>query len=165
MTDARRVLAKWALVVLMGLEGLSLMPYRDVAGIWTDGYGNTHNVVPGKPITQEKAELDLTENVRDAAWAVERSLTQPATDKQFAAYTLLTYNIGNGAWAKSTALKDHNAGRFMDACLRMLRWDKVTQGGRLMVSKGLAIRRYKEYNICISGVPNAQWTKVPRRQR
>ena len=26
-------------------EGLSLQAYKDVAGVWTNGYGNTHGVV------------------------------------------------------------------------------------------------------------------------
>ncbi|USX19924.1 hypothetical protein NHH82_29525 [Oxalobacteraceae bacterium OTU3REALA1] len=33
-------------------EGCELTAYQDAGGVWTNGYGNTHGVVPGSTITQ-----------------------------------------------------------------------------------------------------------------
>ena len=164
MSEQRRQIAKWAVAVLIGMEALMLVPYKDEAGVWTDGVGNTKNVVPGKPITYEKAMSDLGNNLQEYEQTVSKALTNPATDGQFAAYTIFTFNIGSAGFRSSQTLKDHNAGRYMDACLRMLRWDKITVKGKKVVSKGLARRRYEEYNICIAGVPDYDYTSIPRRR-
>lgn len=158
-----RKLSAGALVVLMALEGLSLVPYKDVAGVWTDGYGNTVGVVPnGPPISQAKAEADLKRHTDKFASAVDRSLIMPATQSQFDAYTLFAYNVGTGAWASSSTLKAHNQGKYMDACLYMLRWTKITdpKTGKKIESRGLWNRRYVEYNQCISGVPNVRTYQI-----
>lgn len=150
----RRV-AAWAIGLLMALEGLRLVPYRDGAGVWTDGYGNTHGVVPGQAITKEKAKADLERHVATFAKTVDKSLTEPVSDRTFGSYVLFTYNIGQGAWLSSSTRKAHNAGKPMDACLYMLRWTKITdpKTKKLVESPGLWNRRYVEYNECIAGVP------------
>lgn len=161
-----RKLSYAALAALMTLEGLRLVPYQDGAGVWTDGYGNTHGVVPNGPaITMEKAERDLRAHTDRFAAAVDKSLTKSVTQAQFDAYTLFTYNIGEGAWRSSSTLKAHNRGDYMDACLYMLRWTKITdpKTKKKVESRGLWNRRYVEYNKCISGVPNVQWTEVQGR--
>jgi len=165
MSDTRRRVAKWAVAVLISLEAVMLVPYKDSAGVWTDGVGNTKGVVPGKPITLEKAMSDLDNNLREYEQTVSQALTKPATDGQFAAYTLFTFNIGSAGFRISTTPKDHNAGRYMDACLRMLRWDMITANGKKQVLRGLANRRYEEYNICIAGVPQDGLSTLQRRSR
>lgn len=154
---------KAAVALLMVLEGLRLVPYKDIAGVWTDGYGNTENVVPGQPITKEKAEADLRRHLETFSEGVVKYTGPGISDGMLDAFTLLSYNIGLGAFSTSTALKEYKLGNYMDACLYTLRYDKARVNGKLVSVKGLAIRRYQEYNLCIAGVPNAQWSQVPRR--
>lgn len=158
-------LSKVGLALLIAFESLRLMPYQDGAGVWTDGYGNTHNVVPGIPITKAKAEADLARHVDTFSDVVWFSLKEPVSQTTFDAYTTFAYNIGAGGWRSSSTLAAHNAGKPMDACLYMLRWTKITdpKTKKKVESRGVWNRRYIEYNKCIAGVPHAQWSQVPRR--
>lgn len=142
---------------IAGLEGFSPTPYQDQVGVWTNGYGNTHGVGPNtSPVSKEKALKDLEAHVavftKDVLTAID---SYPITQGMLDAFVSLTYNIGPGAFRSSTVVKDFKAGRYMDACLRILRFDKA--GGKTV--RGLALRRYTEYNTCIAGVPNAFQTR------
>ena len=152
MSKGWRITAQ-ALLLLAALEGFQRIPYQDIAGVWTDGYGNTENVVPGKPVTEAQARVKLEKHVDKFTAAVLACLTRAPTQGQLDSYVLAAYNIGSATFCSSTAVKDHNAGRFMDSCLRMLRFDKARVKGVLRPVKGLANRRYEEYNVCLSGVP------------
>ena len=57
----------------------------------------------------------------------------------------LTYNIGEGAFCKSTLAKKLNAYDYEGACKEILKWDKF-KGKPL---KGLTNRREREYAKCI----------------
>ena len=90
--------------------GFRLTPYQDSQGIWTDGLGNTHGVIPnGPPITMEKAQEDFA---RNSAWVlaslalVRVDLEQHQSDALFS----FIFNIGSGAWASSTMLRLLNGG-------------------------------------------------------
>lgn len=85
--------------------GFVLTPYQDSKGIWTDGLGNTHGVIPnGPPITLEKAEEDFA---RNSAWVLA-SLALVQSDiqqNQFDALFSFIFNIGGGQWGSSTMLR------------------------------------------------------------
>jgi lysozyme len=100
---------------------LAMRSYRKVPGWekmkgtpWTIGWGHTGpEVVPGYRITREQAEDLLDKRLaREFEPAVEGSVTVPLTDGQFAALVCLCYNIGVGAFRKSTLLKRLNAGDY-----------------------------------------------------
>lgn len=58
-------------------EGFRPMPYPDpLSGgdPWTDGYGNTHGVVPGQPVTLEHAEAQLEANVAGVEAALDAAI-------------------------------------------------------------------------------------------
>jgi lysozyme len=113
-------------------EQCRLMPYLDGGGVPTDGWGNTHKVVMGVRITQEKADSDLLANVQDAVDAVNDYVTVPLTQAQFDALVDLTFNIGVGAFKKSTLLKLLNAGDYEGTHKQFDRWNmdngKVVNG-------------------------------------
>lgn len=125
--------------VTEGFESCVLLPYQDEAGVWTDGYGNTHGVVPNGPaISQEKAEADLLANVQTAVNAVNRAVTiDTLTQGQFDALVDFTFNEGVHALQTSTLLRYVNAGNFEAADLEFARWNIA--GGH--VSNGLVRRR------------------------
>ena len=147
-----------ALALLMMLEGFRSMPYRDIAGVWTDGYGNTHGVVPGRPVTQAQAQATLAKHVETFGRGVQECLDYQPTQGQFDAFVLMAVNVGLGApnkgdgfcWLKngrnSTVVRRFNAGDEGGACLAMLQWNKA--GGKY--SQGLHNRRWAEYQMCIS---------------
>jgi lysozyme len=60
-------------------------------------------------------------------------------------YISLSYNIGTGAFCKSTLVKKLNAGDYIGACNQILLWDKY-QGKPLA---GLTKRRQEENKKCL----------------
>jgi lysozyme len=84
-------------------EGCSLVAYKDMRGVWTDGWGNTHNVIPGSSISQAQADLDLESNLQMTAASVARQVKIPLTDQQFSALVVFTFNEGVGHLHELTA--------------------------------------------------------------
>lgn len=92
-------------------EGLILRPYKDSAGIWTIGVGNTYyesgeRVKEGDPpITKERA-IQLLKNVlkffEKTVWSTTRD---DINQNQFNALLSLCYNIGPVGFKGSTVLK------------------------------------------------------------
>lgn len=126
-----------------GFEQCRLVPYLDSAGILTNGWGNTHGVIPGVPITQAQADADLLENVQNAVNAVNRLVTTPLTQHQFDACVDFVFNAGQGNFASSTLLRDLNDGRYLLAAQEFKRWDMA--GGAHLA--GLARRRQAEADL------------------
>lgn len=124
-------------------EGCKLTAYQDQGGVWTNGYGNTHNVKPGSTITQEQAEADLQANIAWAVNCVNDTVTTPLTQDQFDALVDFTFNVGCTAFKNSTMLRYLNAGDTANAALQFARWDKV--GG--LANKGLDNRRAAEVTV------------------
>ena len=134
-------------------EGLSLKPYLDVVNIPTIGWGNTFYedgtkvTLKDKPITEERA-LKLLEVVvnRDFADKIFPSIKVKVSQSQFDAMVSLAYNIGVGAFLKSTLLKKVNANDFTGASEEFLRWNKA--GGKEVL--GLTKRREREKQLFLS---------------
>lgn len=153
------------LLALAAYEGFVSPPYQDVAGVWTNGYGNTVNVGPHTPpVTKEQALAQLSKHVDSFTADVLAAIDHlPITQGMLDAFVSLTYNIGGGAFKKSTAASDFRQGDYMAACLRILRFDQARVKGKLQPVKGLAARRYGEYNTCLAGVPPESLRYVQRR--
>ena len=122
-------------------EGCVLKPYQDQGGVWTDGYGNTHGVVPnGPPITPEQAAADLMRNVQSAVNTVNSLVTVPVSQNQFDALVDFTFNVGATAFANSTLLRLLNSGDYGGADAEFAKWDLI----RGKKSAGLDNRRAAE---------------------
>lgn len=121
-------------------EGCALVPYQDQTGVWTGGYGNTHNVIPGMPITQAQAELDLNRNIAWAVIAVQKMVEIVLTQGEFDALVDFVFNVGSGNFAKSTLLTDLNDGKIEEAAQQFTLWDLA--GGNVVA--GLLRRRVAE---------------------
>lgn len=126
-----------------GFEKCELVPYQDSAGVWTNGWGNTHGVVPGRQITQFKADADLMVNIQSAANTVNSLVKIRLTQHQFDALTDFCFNIGGSAFADSTMLKMLNAGNLDGAKDQFARWDMA--GGVHLL--GLQRRRAGESDL------------------
>ena len=68
------------LSLIKRFEGVRLIAYPDVGGVWTIGWGHTGpDVVRGMEITQEEADALLVKDVSKFARGVEKLLSRSAT--------------------------------------------------------------------------------------
>ena len=139
-----------ALDTIQQFEGLKLKAYKDSVGIWTVGFGNIFNLDTGNPIKEgdeislETAERWLKIEVDNLQAKMRKVITVPLNDNQWTALTSLAYNIGFGAFKRSTLLRLLNAGASKEEVAKQfLRWNKA--GGKEI--KGLTNRRQAEYNL------------------
>lgn len=130
------------LEIVKEFEGLRLTAYQDVAGIWTIGYGSTKGVKEGMQITLDEALARLKSDLDEAERGVNTA-APIATDNQFSAMVSLAFNIGVGAFQRSTVLKRHNAGNYAGAAKAFGMW--VRSGGK--VRNGLIRRREAEAEL------------------
>lgn len=133
-------------------EGLKLQAYKDIAGIWTIGYGLTRypdgtKVKQGDKITQQQAEAYFQETLQKFAQGVEDSIKTKVNNNQFAALVSFAYNVGLNAFKESTLLKLVNENPNNPAIeTQFMRW--VNAGGRPV--QGLVNRRRHEANLYFS---------------
>lgn len=138
--------------LLAELEGVVLNPYKDSVGIPTIGIGSTYYedgtkvTMKDKAITKERA-IQLAKNVVKSFEArVNEVILLPMTQNQFDSMVLLCYNIGESGFARSSVVRNFNAGNLQKAADSFLLWNKA--GGK--VSKGLTNRRQKERNLFLT---------------
>jgi lysozyme len=135
-----------ALVGLLVAEGYRDHAYIPVAGdVPTIGFGTTQNVRMGDKISVPQALNRALDDVQNFEGAMKRCVKVPLHQYEYDAYLSLTYNIGEGAFCRSTLVRKLNAGDYEGACKQILRWNNF-QGRPL---RGLTIRREKEYKQCI----------------
>lgn len=129
-------------------EGLRLEAYLPTPNdVWTIGYGHTKTAKPGMKITQVKAEELLRGDISWVEAAIEKNVKVPLTQNQYDALASLIYNIGAGAFARSTLLKKLNVKDYQGAADQFLRWDK--QKGKTL--RGLTRRRQEERELFLKG--------------
>lgn len=125
-------------------EGCRLVAYRDIADIWTIGWGHTKGVKAGDAISQEEADKQLLDELHRVAEGVIALLTRDASTWQFGAMVSLAYNIGLRAFAQSSVLRAHNAGDFATAQRCFGLWNRATINGKRQEVAGLTARRARE---------------------
>lgn len=136
-------------------EGTEYKAYRDIAGILTVCNGDTEDVHPGLIETPEgcrqRLEKQLVAHARPVM-ACTPSLSETGRDWQRAAAVSLAYNIGVGAWCRSTADRRFDAGNWRGGCDAFLSWSKARVNGQLRTVQGLLSRRQRERAICLRGI-------------
>lgn len=130
-------------------EGFRGEPYKDIGGVWTVCYGETEGVTPDKVYTKEECDAMLAERVPDYYFAATRHIQRAIPITMKAAVTSFTYNVGEGAFKRSTMLKKINKGDLHGACKELDKWSYV---GSMWV-KGLNNRRKAEYQLCVAELP------------
>lgn len=139
-------------------EGLRLDAYKDSVGVWTIGYGTTAmagvGIKPalGMKITEPEAEMYLRRGLEKFADQIRPAITAPINENEFGAFLSLAYNIGPGAFKKSSALRKFNAGDKAGAADAILLWNKA--GGKVL--NGLVRRRKAERELFLKapGAPS-----------
>ena len=125
-------------------EGYRSEAYKDAVGIPTLGFGETAGVKIGDKTTPERALVQLLESTEKHADAIRQCIKVPLYQHEFDAYVSLAYNIGTGAFCRSTLVKKLNAKDYAGACEEIRRWNKA--GGKVL--PGLVKRREAEYRMC-----------------
>ena len=135
-------------------EGCRLKAYPDPATggePWTIGYGLTSaaGIVPvkrGLVITQAQADEYLVKSLVKYEAAVSKALTKTPTPNQFAAMVSLCFNVGPGAFARSSVVRKFNAGDTRSAADAFRLWNKAA--GKIMA--GLKNRREDERKLFLT---------------
>lgn len=138
-----RQVTEQGLDLIKHFEGLSLKPYKDIAGYWTIGYGHLMKEYQAILLTEAEAEELLRSDLGKAERAVLRLTKVDLTDYQFDALVSFVFNLGAGAYQRSTLRAKLNRGDYTGAAPEFLKW--IRAGGK--VSKGLLRRRKAESQI------------------
>lgn len=133
------------LALIRRFEGFRAEAYRCPAGVWTIGYGHTSQagapaVKAGMRISEAEARSVLARDVAGFAKAVSAALTREVSPQQFSALVSFAFNVGEGAFRRSSVLKAVNAGDFRAVPERLKLWVKAD--GRML--PGLVRRRAAE---------------------
>jgi len=137
---------------LAAAEGLSLTAYRDLAGIWTIGYGHTgEDVSAGQEITETEARALLRRDVQIAEATVSKHVLVELAPHEVDALVSLVFNIGARAFRESTLLRMLNGRDRVGAAAEFSRWHLA--GGKRV--KGLLLRRLREAALFIGGRTHA----------
>lgn len=151
MNKARIAVAALALPasLLVGLavhEGYSETAKPPIPGdVPTNGFGATKGVKLGDKTDPVRALIRLNAEAEEHAKGVRECVKAPLYQHEFDAYVSLAYNIGTGAFCRSTLVKKLNAADYRGACNEILRWDY--SGGKKI--RGLTIRRQQEHKQCL----------------
>ncbi|WP_338157431.1 lysozyme [Moellerella wisconsensis] len=130
-------------------EGYEPKPYRDVVGVLTVCYGHTGaDIIPTKIYTKAECDALLEKDLAIVAKAVNPLIKVNIPDYTRAALYSFTYNVGTGAFFRSTLLKKLNAGDQTGACNELKRW--IYAGGKPW--KGLMTRREVENAVCLGSL-------------
>ncbi len=162
-------------------EGFRAKTYRCSAGVLTIGYGTTASAgvgidpKPGMTITKAEAEYYLEKGLSKFAKSIRPAITAEINENEFGAFVSLAYNIGPGAFKRSSALRHFNAGNKVKAAANIALWNKA--GGKVL--RGLVRRRKEEQDLFRTPVkspmppdvepvtprPDSFWARVRQRLR
>ena len=151
-------ISQYGLEHLQLSEGSKKNVYRDSAGFPTIGVGhlltraerNSGKLYLGGMAVRWKNGLSciqvlqlLNKDLSRFEKTVNQHVLIPLTQHQYDALVSFSFNVGTGAFRKSTLLKRVNAKRFKDVPAQFRRWNR--SGGR--VSRGLKNRREREITL------------------
>jgi GH24 family phage-related lysozyme (muramidase) len=146
-----------AVPYIMKKEGIRLVAYRDIVGVWTICGGITAaagiRVYPGMTMTMQRCTELMWVKVAEYRSELHRYFTTATISLRLpptrdTAYTSLAYNVGIVGIGNSTAVRRLNAGDIRGGCEAITWYDKA--GGRVV--RGLFERRKDEKAMCLIGL-------------
>lgn len=121
-------LSATAFVAMLQREGYSDQAIIPTKGdVPTIGFGSTDGVRLGDKTTPVQAVARALADSQKFEGALKRCVRVPLHQREYDAYTLLSYNIGSGAFCASTLVKRLNVQDYAGACQQILAW-KMFQG-------------------------------------
>ena len=169
--SGKLAVSKQGLEHIAEFEGFRPKLYNDPAGHATIGFG--HLVHKGKidgsepaefrkGISRERALELLRADAATAEAAVRSAVAVPLAQHQFDALVSFVFNVGAGAFRKSTLLQRINAGNHATVRSELARWNKG--GGKVL--PGLVRRREAEADLYERGASGeAQGTSEPGKTK
>lgn len=153
LTPALLVVSGLALASIAAWEGYRDRAYEDAAGVPTLGFGSTRTdsgrpVAHGDRTDPVRAVQRLAADADATARAIARCIGEvPLAQHEFDAFVSLAYNIGAGAFCRSTLVRKlrEQPPDYAGACREILRWTR-SAGQEL---PGLVRRRQAEYRQCM----------------
>ncbi|QLQ28506.1 MAG: lysozyme [Pseudoxanthomonas sp.] len=138
-----------AATIVKPWEGYEPEPYRDIVGVLTVCYGETHGVEQRR-YTQAECEAKLNTRLGQFLMELSNCVSVPLRRHEWAALLSWSYNVGTEKACKSTLIRKVNAGAGpAEFCKELLRWNRA--GGKVV--RGLTNRRQAEYRICMGYEP------------
>lgn len=151
--NRRAVALALACAIAVPAEGLRQWAYRDPPGILSVCWGSTRDVDPNREYSERECLRRLEGDMGAAVDAVERC--HPGLPVQvLAAFGDAVYNIGERVacdQVQSTAARYLAAGRLVEACNELPRWNNARVAGVLVPLPGLTTRRGVERALCLEG--------------
>jgi len=138
-------------IFIQKFEGLRLIAYKDIANIWTIGYGHTKGVEEGQVIDLVQAEEFFTSDLlpgEEAITATKNYLLQ----FEFDALSSFIFNIGVNRFKKSTLFRYLYSKDYLKAADELPKWNKARVKGELRPVSGLTRRRSAERNLFLRGI-------------
>ena len=133
----------------MRSEGEVKHGYRDPVGIITDCFGHTGaGAELGKVYTDQECQAQLLTDEGAAGTEIASCIKPAIPLKTRAAFTDFAFNVGTGAFCRSTMAAKVNAGDLPGACAELSKW--VYAGGKVL--PGLVSRRAAERTLCEAGI-------------
>lgn len=144
---AALVLSAASMVGIAVHEGYRDRAYIPVAGDRpTLGFGDAQDVKLGDKTDPIRALIRLNQQSEMFQQQMKQCIGDvPLHQHEWDAYVSLTFNIGSGAFCKSTLVKKLQQQDYVGACTQILRWDRFNG----VPLAGLTKRRQEEYTKCI----------------
>jgi lysozyme len=137
-------LTKQAFNYLTELEDFRAEVYTDSGGVMTIGYGHTRSAIMPSKVSLDEAEELLQQDLEYFIDKVNELVKVPLNENQYSALVLFMFNVGEGAFKRSTMLKLINKHEFSAAGKEFHKWDKATIKGLKKRLAGLTKRRAME---------------------
>jgi GH24 family phage-related lysozyme (muramidase) len=140
-----------------GWEGFVPKLYNDPVGHCTVGYGtlvhkgncdgrdSEQRYLNG--VSKEEATRLLAAELAEKQKAMREAVKVPLNQNQYDALVSFAYNVGAGAFRRSTLLKLLNQGKYDDVPRELKKWSKARQDGKLIDLPGLVNRRAAEATL------------------
>ena len=136
--------------IIKKFEGKRLKAYKDSGGLYTIGYGSTYNFDKNRPVISTDVIDDntalnwLRKEISTRSAEIKKLIKVPVNQNMFDSLTSLAFNIGTGAFKKSTLLRLLNAGSNKNLVAdEFLKWNKVKGN----IVPGLTNRRILEKEL------------------
>jgi lysozyme len=138
-----------AIALVAGWEGLRTKAYLDAVKVPTVCFGETRGVKLGDSYTAHQCKTMLGNRLVEFEMGMRKCLRNPDTipDGPYIAALSLSYNIGTGAFCRSSVRKLLDAGQIRQACDAFRNFTRA--GG--MRLQGLVNRREAERAMCLKG--------------
>lgn len=150
-------------------EGREYQPYKDIVGVWTVCDGITgKDVVQGKTYTDQECNALTIKHTEEHGSKLLDCITVRISQPMYEALASTAYNLGVSAVCSGSIVKKINAGDYLGGCKAILDYNKARDPSKpkvlnprtgkmehpLVPVRGLTIRRQKESDACIKGIPD-----------